>query len=128
MVWDRRPTLFTATLKGDFNRELRKLALKLGRAIIMRTPVDTGRARGNWICTVAVPSEEIKEFIGESASAATQAAINGMSEVFSQAKIGEVYFMSNNVNYIGFLEHGSSSQAPRGMVKLSLAEIQALYT
>ncbi|MGJ8685831.1 MAG: hypothetical protein ACSHWQ_00020 [Spongiibacteraceae bacterium] len=127
MGWTRKPTLFTATVRSATDKELRKLAIRLGRAIITRTPRDTGRAVQGWVWTVSTPTGNIEAFEDVGKGASKQKAVDRMTEFLAGAKIGNVYFMQNNVEYIGHLEHGTSQQAPLGMVELSLYELQAKY-
>lgn len=39
--------------------------------------------------------------------------------------ISEPVFITNNLHYVIYLEHGSSKQAPQGMVAVTLAEVEA---
>ena len=78
----------------------RKIAITAYRRIIMRTPVKTGKARGNWQCTIGSP------------------AIGAWAPLSPTA-----FYLTNNLPYIGRLEHGSSKQAPAGMVAVTIAEL-----
>jgi hypothetical protein len=84
----------------------------------MRTPVDTGRARGNWTATVghrSAGSTDGVDPIGGSTVANAQAVANGWDGNGS-------IFLTNNLPYIERLEHGHSGQAPSGMVGITVAE------
>jgi hypothetical protein len=86
--------------------------------IVFRTPVATGRARGNW--QVALGSSSGSEIDnndkdGNPTIGAGMVAI-GSAPAFS------VITIFNNVKYIRFLENGGSQKAPRGMVKISIEE------
>ena len=74
------------------------------------TPVDTGRARGNWHCTVGTP------FAGQDAT-----GIDGSIQAAIPRRAGSVVYLTNNVPYIQKLEYGGSQQAPAGMVRVSVA-------
>lgn len=86
--------------------------------IVDATPVDSGRARGNWICSIGSPAR------GESGSpdrtgARTKAKIHA---VLSGVKAGDApdIFFVNNTPYIEKLEYGASEQSPSGMVRLAV--------
>lgn len=101
----------------------KKLVLEALQRIVKKTPVDTGRARGNWQTT-----------IGESAETAIEVLDPDGGETIAKglAAIGQlppysIVWISNNVNYIEFLEGGSSKQAPAGMVALTVEELRAMF-
>lgn len=76
-------------------RFLRRIGLSALSRIAKRTPVDTGRARAGW----------------------------QMDD--SQAESKLFVEVINRVPYIVFLEYGRSKQAPSGMVRISLHEMEA---
>lgn len=87
--------------------------------VIIRTPVDTGRLRGNWQASLSGPlSGEVDSGGG--------AALNQASRVTSGAKITDSIYMVNNLPYAGVIEDGSSKQAPLGMVKVTISEYQRI--
>lgn len=98
---------------------IRATLFEVGTAIIKETPVDTGRARGNWQASVnyAAGAELIRTSEG--------AAITQLSQSASAA-IGNTFFFTNNVPYIRRLEYGYSEQAPQGMVRRNLQNFNRL--
>ena len=110
----------------------RLLALKLFEKIIRKTPVDTGRARGNWRISVngfddsIVPIEghtgEVYEDLGPvglTTLGMAQAALTPQS-----VPLGSIIYISNSLPYILRLEQGWSKQAAAGMVATSVAEVE----
>jgi hypothetical protein len=98
----------------------KKVVLEALRRLVMRTPVDTGRARANWQVTISEPSEgqvDSTDVEGNSAIAKGLAALTGLPDF-------QVIWISNNVDYIEFLEHGSSKQAPEGMLAVTVEELR----
>ena len=89
----------------------------------MMTPVDTGRARGNWQAAVGAPVDvEIDRLDpsgGETIAAASRALI-GLGAF-------KTIFITNNVPYIQALENGNSKQAPAGMVAIALSEVEGIF-
>ena len=100
----------------------RKIAFDVFRRIILRTPVDTGRARGNWFATIGVQSSEKTDSTTRDATSSAARVVDTW-----QAQDNIAAIMTNNLPYIETLERGrignkGSIQAPQGMVKITLAE------
>jgi hypothetical protein len=125
---------FTLKVTGDFSkaseqtlkkldRGYRRIVLEVFKRVIFRTPVDTGRARGNWQCSVGKPSESIIDILdkdGGSTFSRASGMVSAIQKMFSE------YWLSNNLPYIGRLEYGWSQQAPSGMVRLTVAEFDGI--
>ena len=118
------------------DRAIVSVCYQISEAIVMGTPVDTGRARGNWIPTVNNPSS-------------AQLTIDDKTGAMALSKIGavtmtapgNVYYLVNNLPYIRTLEYGMygtgpgatdktagtgySIQAPQGMVRINVQNFQA---
>lgn len=93
---------------------------KLSRDIILATPIDTGRARGNWIATIGSPSSESSDSTNVSSALSN-------SQSIANESAGKVFYLANNLPYIHRLEYNSwSTQAPNGMVRVSLQNIKSL--
>lgn len=104
---------------------IRKIALDLFTAIVRRTPVDTGRARSSWTLGIdkAITTVAPKSKAKTGAGTATKRALAHTAKL-SKYRIGQSIFIVNNLEYIVFLEDGTSDQAPFGMVKVAIADIQ----
>jgi hypothetical protein len=99
-----------------------KFVLEVRSRIIVRTPVDSGRARNNWQYGLDAPPGGQ---IGGPDSSFDRSGVQAEARIATQipAKAaGHVHYLVNNVHYIQSLEDGSSQQAPNGMVKLTLQE------
>ena len=97
-------------------RTVRRAALTTVSVASIATPVDTGLARGNWRTKTGSPEEE--EINSPRSVAAVVAEAN--AEI-RQYQLGSNIFITNNVEYIGFLDEGSSLQAPNGMSEQAIA-------
>lgn len=108
---------------GNFEQVIRKACIDLYRAITERTPVDTGRAKASWgISTTgaAAPQGDPEGYShGELID-----IINGYVSDFKFTVHDDKVIISNNLEYIEYLENGSSKQAPSGMVAISLSEFE----
>ncbi len=103
---------------------LRVIGSDVGQALVERTPVDTGNARGHWYATIgeedqanpSPPAVDAKgEVIGSPESLAGD-ALAQMGIVAATAHIGDTVSFNNDAAYIEELENGHSQQAPNGMV------------
>ena len=98
-------------INGRIDNKIRAATSEVFSNIIQMTPVDTGRARGNWQATIGSP------FVGEDDSGNIMKAQSVIPR-----RAGSVVYLTNNVPYIGSLEYDAhSSQAPAGMVRISVA-------
>jgi hypothetical protein len=119
---------FARTLRINLRLVVKRTAFNLFGKIVRRTPVDTGRARASWDMTVGAPSARSLPPLSENErmtkSEATSAAMANRLADYGIVSLEPIYII-NNVEYIGWLEHGKSRQAPAGMVQISLAEVEA---
>ena len=107
-----------------FNALIGVVALDILRGLVLKTPVDTGRARGNWSVAVAAP--DVAEYPQDPAGSATIARGSAVISGYDISTFKPLWF-SNNLPYIERLEGGYSTQAPQGMAALTIAEISAKY-
>ena len=115
--------------------EVRKsYACALYSSIVKKTPVDTGRARGNWNISV-----------GHDVTTTTENTTQQFQSVAQvpEPKGDESIYISNNIEYITKLEYGGypknpkggsgktvngySKQAPEGMVGVTLANSENIF-
>ena len=99
----------------------RAATLELFSGVIKGTPVDTGRARGNYQVSVGAPAAG--ELDREDPSGA-QAIADVQQKTPPGA--GQVTLLTNNLPYIEALERGSSTQAPEGMVRKNVDRVQSI--
>ena len=116
-------------------KDVRKTyAFALYTSIVKKTPVDTGRARGNWNITVGHDDTL--------ASTRTKPQFKNVDEV-PKVEGDETIYISNNLPYITKLEYGGypknpkggsgktvngySKQAPEGMVGVTLANNENIF-
>ena len=139
-------TRFCQKADMDMKLVIRKITLEAFKRIILRTPVDTGMARGNWQVSAGAP---VTVQISDGDKSGTATLSKSEAGVLSWQCQGSL-FMVNNLPYIGKLEYGGypnppkvgtrikgqkfgeirsasgySRQAPQGMVRLTLAEMEA---
>ncbi len=129
--------LFTATLER-FKQELapylgevvQNMGFEVAENIIVGgevapgTPIDTGFARSSWTVGINQPGEAILPPDNVEKRTYPEGGAD-MSAIATAAAGDEVYIL-NGASYIKGLEYGHSNQAPRGMVRLTLAAGQQL--
>lgn len=118
-------TEFAATM-DDAGELIAYIALDGLRRLVLKTPVDTGRARMNWNVGVGTIDATTTEQIDPSGQAAINDGAARLSG-YDTAQGFPIINLSNNLPYIGRLDDGYSQQAPAGMVALTLVELEAAY-
>lgn len=110
---------FAAKAKGNLGLVAGRTTLEIFRRVIMRSPVDTGRFRGNWM-----PSEgEASNFLDPNTMDKSGGAAVAKCAALIPTDRGGVFRLANNLPYAKKLEEGYSKQAPVGMVTLTVIEI-----
>lgn len=116
-------------------RAVRRAALAIDQTLVLATPVDTGRARANWIASINVPADGVDEFFTPpaartkeaheaAASVNTSRALEQAQAVINAARgptrgAGGRFqtpsiWLTNNLPYIDALNRGSSPQQAGG--------------
>lgn len=107
------------TIGRNAETAVKRAALAADTAVVLNTPVDTGRARGNWLASIGAPRAE--ELGVEGGQTGATAQVQAEQEV-RRWKLGMgPIFLVNNVPYILRLEQGHSKQAPQGMTQFAIA-------
>lgn len=105
---------------------------QVSKSVIEKTPVDTGRAKANWIATIGTMNTKTVNTVDKSGK-------NSIAKANAIAKkaAGNIFYLTNNLPYIRKLEYGSYSkgpktnnkgfslQAPNGMVRITIQSLKA---
>lgn len=107
--------------KNRIDIVIKKAEIRVFESVIMKSPVDTGRFRGNWIATTGTPSfmyyDDLKDKPGRVTKAAARRVIN-------ESQIGGITYLVNNLPYAMKIEYGWSKQAPSGVVRTTVLDFQ----
>lgn len=95
---------------------VRGTLLSLSSAIIKDTPVDTGRLRSNWIPSINAPKST------EAGTTSEAAVIGEISAVVANLKLGDTFYLTNNLPYAVAIEYGHSKRFPEGMLRRNVAK------
>lgn len=113
----------------------RKIALELYTKVVEKSPVDSGRLRGNWNIGINnIDDMEYPEDRASYGSLPSGSSFTRNTSALSTFKIGDIIFISNNMDYIYKLEYGLynngpktvggySLQAPQGFVRITYKEV-----
>lgn len=111
---------FARRTKTTMDEAHRGVVIELFSRVINTTPVDEGRAAGNWRTNVGSPAVGVIDRIS------TDGAVVISEVVANAGKAGDKVYMANSLPYIERLEFGWSKQAPSGMVRMAYAEVQQI--
>lgn len=101
--------------------EAKKVAIRASQAVILATPVDTGRARNNWQASLDSPvTEEMSDLLFDTTGLAAISKNNSEINKFNPPEEGGKVYISNNLEYIGALNDGHSAQAVGGYVEIAI--------
>ena len=117
---------FVELSKDRSNVVSRKIIFGVLSNVVMGSPVDTGRFRGNWQVGLAVrPSGE-----GPGASSDVGAVLtDGLGKIqdfVAGHSTNGLLFITNTVPYALRLEFGWSQQAPDGMVRTTMQKLDEI--
>lgn len=81
-----------------------------------------GRFRGNWMFSIGAPDSATTEEVDPSGAKSTARITAGTIEF----KAGDTCYITNSLGYAIPLEFGHSTQAPGGMVRVTVARFQQI--
>jgi len=120
---------FNAALRADptnLNRAGRLRAGKKRRSRDIKGPAGYvgGRFRGNWQLSLNAATVQPTADIDR----AGMPTIQKGQAVVAGYQLGQTIFITNNLPYAVPLEYGHSSQAPAGMVRITVAEFKSIVS
>jgi len=146
MPWDSsktNPIEWASKMKDAPREAINAFAFKVFESVTMKTPVDTGAARQNWLVTLNAETDECDE------NKTTGNVLADGGAVIQGAKGDDRILIQNNLPYVKTLEFGLfpnppkkggvtktglpktvggfSRQAPHGMVGATLAKADQLF-
>ena len=124
MSFSAQISQYSKGTRDKINRIRQGVTLKLLGAVVMDTPVDTGRLRGNWRVSEGTPVLDAVDRVDPSGAVV-------MNEINAavQASTGDTaVYLTNNLPYAKRIEYDgwSRTKAPEGMVRRNLARFNQL--
>lgn len=116
----KRIRLLARRLEVNADLTVIATAIAINQTVVVATPVDTGRARGNWRAAIGGPDTRVTDNEDKSGGS----TISRNNGIISRYRGGSAVFLSNNLAYIVKLNQGSSAQAPAMFVEQAVATAQ----
>ncbi|WP_223644364.1 HK97 gp10 family phage protein [Corallococcus sp. EGB] len=113
---------FAKATEAKANEVVRKTALGILANVVTASPVDTGRFRGNWQLGIAERPSGTVEAEDKDGSG----TVSREGPKLERVKLGDTLYVTNNLPYGRRLEFGWSDQAPKGMVRVTLANVNEI--
>jgi hypothetical protein len=104
---------------GNATQFVKALALRIDTALVAKSPVDTGRFRANWNLSI----NGVDTSTTQNTDKTGQLTVQKSFAALSSFRMGDSILITNSLPYAQRLEFGYSQQAPKGMVRLTQAEI-----
>jgi len=95
---------------------IRKIVFDAHKMLTHKTPVDTGRAKGNWNVSVGSIDRSV-DLNKKGYKSPTQRKGDGL----------KTNYIVNSLPYIRRLEYGHSKKAPNGMVRVTVNELRSYF-
>lgn len=125
MSFSQQIASFGDKASAQVQKVRRGVVIKLFSAVILDSPVLTGRFRGNWQAKIGAPIVTITERLDKSG----QEPIREVETAAKESDGDQAVFLSNNLPYGPKLEFdGWSKKAPEGMVRRNVARFGRLIT
>lgn len=123
MKFSTQITQFAEQTALSISDTRKAIILELFSSVINDTPVDTGRARGEWLTSAGAP-------LGALADRLDKTGLEAVSDILAAIpKEGDItMYLTNNLPYIVPLEYGHSDQAPSGMVRKNIARLEQIIS
>ena len=99
------------TMEDDVAKAIESVSFKILAGVVKKTPVISGDAQNSWNISEGKINTSIKSKVRIPGN-----KISGKKDVY----------ITNSIHYISDLERGSSKQAPKGMVALTVNELKSL--
>ncbi|PRA33806.1 HK97 gp10 family phage protein [Pseudomonas poae] len=121
--WSTPPSFFSGAVKDELSKRVRVIAMAMLNEIVLLSPVDTGRFRGNNIVSVGAPVYTSTVNVDPTGAETINQGLSAMTglEPFTQV------FIQNNLPYAVPLEDGHSKQAPAGIYAVSFHGVSQAY-
>ena len=140
MSFAKQISAFGVKTKEQMDFFVFTICMEVTNGVVLKTPVDTGRARANWLPSLDAPSNAASGRTDPSGGSVIASA-----QSIAQQAAGRVFYLTNNLPYIRHLEYGLygqppgsangpktiggySKQAPAGMVRITINEVVRHYS
>jgi hypothetical protein len=113
---------FKQKAMASIEQTIKDVVIQIGETIINLAPVDTGRFKGSFQFTVGAPAN-FSPIRYDKEGTIALAELNARVAQWDTSQVA--YFVSNLVYAIS-LEYGHSSQAPSGVIRITIAQFEKI--
>ncbi|TCT87607.1 HK97 gp10 family phage protein [Pseudomonas sp. LP_4_YM] len=121
--WSTPPSLFADVVEEQVTQRVRVIALAMLNEVVLGSPVDTGRFRGNNIVSIGSPVFIQTDEVDPTGAATLRAGASALSGLEPFTTV----YIQNNLPYAEALENGHSQQAPSGVYGLAFIGVSEAY-
>lgn len=114
---------FIKGTKKEIKLQAKAVMLETFSRVVLRTPVLTGRLRGSW--QISINSEPGENQGEDKQGGVVLSFVRGKLDSFD---LGDMVYFYNYQPYARRIEYGYSKKAPRGMVRVTLGEMNAIVS
>ncbi len=122
--WSTPPSLFVGVVEEQLALRVRTISLEVLQQIVLASPVDTGRFRGNNIVSIGAPVYTNLDTVDPSGWETISRGLSVMTGLEPYTQV----FIQNNLAYAVPLEDGHSKQAPAGIYGVSFNSVAQKYS
>ena len=114
-------------LDASIPKLIKLIALDIANMVVEGNPVDTGYSRSQWRIGINAPDTTVSGTRPRNAKGQYTTITAPQLDItrLSQLSPNDHVFVTNSVDYVQFLEEGTSQQAPNGFIRLSVAQAEA---
>lgn len=115
---------FVERTKARTDTVIRKVGAEVLRSVVLKSPVDTGRFRANWVVSYGPTTTTVTGLD----PSGIEAINRGLRLIQLMNPGQDELWISNSLPYARRLEYGWSGQAPAGMVRITLAQFRGFMS
>jgi hypothetical protein len=115
---------FARNSKAELQRKRKGITIGLMNAVVLDTPVLSGRLRANWNLSEGEPDKSTSEEVDKTGTITCEKIVTGVNATDGRKPV----FLTNSLPYAFRIEFEgwSHTKAPEGMVRKNVARISSL--
>lgn len=122
--WSTPPSLFVGVVEEQLALRVRTISAEVLQLILLASPVNTGRFRGNNIVSIGAPVYTTSAAVDPKSDETFARGLSVMTGLEPYTQV----FIQNNLVYAVPLEDGHSKQAPAGIYGVSFNSVAQKYS
>jgi hypothetical protein len=126
---------YAVRIPKNVNKVIQKVALVIDTSLVINTPIDTGKAKSNWVASLNSPAKSVRDSYvpgkkRSTESAVIQAALEQAHSIVTgyDSTKGDTIYLSNSADHIVPLNTGTSKQHPGMFIEIAIAEGKSIIS